>query len=94
MSHGPFEEFKLNAEELARAKKASAEIHEGLRTIASIVQKHVKTLSTGKERVTIEFDPTAQLQQFDGQTHSGGPGPCYVYKDPPGICRPCTPPEE
>lgn len=93
MSNHPFEEFKLDAEELARAKKASAEIHKGLRTIAEIVQKHTPTLSTGPEKVTIEFDPTAGIQQFDGQTHSGGPGPCYVYRDPPGICRPCTPAE-
>jgi hypothetical protein len=89
----PFAEFKLEGEDRTKAKKAAEDIRAALKVIAKIVQKHQPTLSTGPEQVKLEFDPGTGLQVTDGQTHSGGPGPCYVYRDPPGICRPCTPAE-
>lgn len=90
MAYKSFEPFQLEGDDLIKARKASADIRAALQVMAQIVGKHNPSLAPGAEKVTIAFDPTSAGVARDGQTHSDGPGGhCYIYHDPPGICKPC-----
>ena len=90
MAYKSFEPFQLEGDELIKARKASADIRAALQVMAQIVGKHNQSLAPGAEKVTIAFDPAPAGISQSSQTHSDGPGGhCYIYQDPPGICKPC-----